>query len=190
MKPIIITSALLAAFASTAAAGVLNVVHLGPPDVIRFEIRSGGTSQAFELGFGGATGRFILPDEKGAVLSAPNRKAADLTIPATSEPNIAVLIRHGDKDAWKLIPGKPTEDEWSLRAVNLATEAVVIEREGKTLEIAAGSTVEIPAAGKGDVAVSFKGGETAAYDGKDPSAIIALLYRKDDVWRVLFVPDR
>lgn len=190
MIPIIRSAALLAAIASTAAAGVFNVVHLGPPDVIRFEIRSGGTSQAFDLAFGAATGRFILPEKEDAVLSLPNREAKDLPIPATSGPNIAVLTRQEEKDAWKMIPGKPTEGKWSLRAVNLGTEQAVIERSGKPLEIASGATVEIPAEGKNAIAVTFKDGEKRSYDGKDPCAIIALIYRKDDAWQVLFVPDR
>lgn len=190
MKPIIRAAAMLTAFASTVVAGVFNVIHLGPQDVIRFEIRSGDASQAFDLAFGDSTGRFILPDKESAVLSLPHREAKDLTIPATSAPNIAVLTRHGDKDVWKVIPGKPTQDKWSLRAVNLSPEPAVIERAGKPMEIAAGATVEIPAAGKGDIAISFDNGETASYDGKEPSAVVALLYRKGDAWRVLFVPDR
>ena len=190
MNPIVRSAILLAALASTAAAGVFNVVHLGPPDVIRFEIRSGGTSQAFDLAFGATTGRFILPDKESATLSLPNRETKDLAIPATSAPNIAVLISREGKDVWKMIPGKPTPDKWSLRAVNLATEPAVIDLAGKPLEIAAGATVEIPAKNSRDIAVLFKGADKAIYDGKEPSAIVALLYRKDDAWQVLFVPDR
>jgi hypothetical protein len=190
MKPISRYAGLFAALASTAAAGVFNVVHLGPPDFIRFEIRSGGTSQAFDLAFGGSTGRFILPEKECAILSLPNRKTKDLAIPASSQQNIAVLTMPEDKEIWKMIPGKPTQDKWSLRVVNIGIEPAVIERAGKPLEIAAGATVEIPASDKDDIAVLFKGGDKKSYDGKEPCAIVALLYRKDDGWQVLFIPDR
>lgn len=190
MNPLLKATALLAACASSAAAGVINVVQLGPPDVIRFEVKSGGTSQAFDLPHGGTTGRFVLPEKEAAVLSLTNREAKDLTIPATAEPNIAVLTTHDEKDAWKLIPGKPTEDKWALRAVNLSTKPAVIESEGKPLEIAPGATVGIPATSKGDIAVLFSGAVKQAYDGKEPCAIVALLYEKDGTWQVLFVPDR
>jgi hypothetical protein len=190
MNAILRSAALFAAFASIAAAGVINVVHLGPPDVIRFEMKSGGASQAFDLAFGRSTGRFILPEKEDAVLSLPNREVKDLTIPATTEPFIAVLTTVNDKDAWKLIPGKPTQGKWSLRIVNLGTKPAVIERASLPLEIAAGAIVKIPVEAKGDVAVHFKGSEKNAYDGKELSAIVAFLYEKDGSWQVLFVPDR
>lgn len=180
-----------AAFVATTAAGVINVVQLGPPDVIRFEVKCGGASQPFDLPFGGSTGGFVLPEKEAAVITLPNRKSDDLSIPATAAPNIAVLAATADgKDKWTLIPGKPSGDKWSLRIVNLAGETAVIESAGMPLEIAAGATVEMPAKGKGDIAVIPKGGEKSSYDGKEPCAVVALLYPKDGVWKVLFVPDR
>ncbi len=190
MNPLRKATALLAAFASSAAAGALNVVQLGPPDVIRFEVKSGGISQQFDLPHGGSTGRFVLPEKEAATLSLPNREAKNLNIPATAEPNIAVLTMEGEKDIWKLIPGKPTKDKWALRAVNLSAKPAVIEGSGKPLEIPAGATVEIPTAGKADISILIIGSQKHSYDGKEPCAIVALIYEKDSIWQVLFVPDR
>lgn len=186
----ILAAAFFFASAAFCAAGVINVVHLGSPDVIRFEVSSAGTSQAFDLAHGGSSGGFVLPDNKPATLSLPNRKSKPLELPANGAPQIAVLISVDGGDIWKLIPGKPTVDKWSLRAINLGTEPVVIERETEPLEIAAGTTVEIPTKGKRDMAVRLKGAEQRAYDGEEPCAVIALIYRKGDAWQVLFVPDR
>jgi hypothetical protein len=190
MNPILRSSALLAAIASAATAGVINVIQLGSPDVVRFEVKCGDVSQPFELAHGGSTGRFVLPETEAAVLSLPNRETKSLSIPATKQPHIAVLTVEGDKDVWKLIPGKPTDDKWSLRAINISSEAAVFEKTGKPLEIAAGATVGIPVAEKEDIALQPKGGEMRAYDGREPCAVVALLYRKEGAWQVLFVPDR
>lgn len=183
-------AALFLASAAFCAAGVINVVHLGPPDVIRFEVSCAGTSQAFDLAHGGSSGGFVLPENKAATLSLPNRKSKPLELPATGAPQIAVLISVDGGDVWKLIPGKPTVDKWSLRAINLGTKPVVIERKAEPLEIAPGTTVEIPAKDRRDMAVLLKGAEQQAYDGEEPCAVIALIYRKGDAWQVLFVPDR
>lgn len=190
MNPILISSALLAAIATSATAGVINVIQLGSPDVIRFEVKCGAVSQPFDLAYGDSTGRFVLPETEAAVLSLPNRETKSLTIPATKQPHIAVLTVEGDKDVWKLIPGKPTDDKWSLRAINITPEAAVFESAGKPLEIAAGATVAIPVTQKEDITLKPKDGEMHAYDGREPCAVVALLFRKDGAWQVLFVPDR
>jgi hypothetical protein len=178
-----------AALAATAIAGEINVVQLGPPDVIRMEITCAGTSQPVDLRHGGTTGGFVLP-EKEAVITIPNHEIPSLTIPATASPNIAVLSPGPDGYRWTLIPGKPTAEKWAMRVVNLATEPAKLVQEGDPLEIKTEATTEIAIEDKAGMTVAIEGGGKFTYDGREPCAVVAFIYKKEGEWKVLFVPDR
>lgn len=185
MKTILI-SALLA---STTFAGELNIVHLGPPDEVLIEITCDGAKQEVDLPHGGMTGQFILP-EKEATIRLPGTDMPQLKIPANAIPHIAILSTATEGYRWLLIPGKPTNAKWAMRAINLTRETITLAQDEAPLEITPDSPTAIPVAGKAGMSVKIKDGDEFTYQGSEPSAVLALIHRKDDALHVLFVPDR
>jgi hypothetical protein len=171
-------------------AGAINVVHLGPPEAIRFHISAAGTGQDIELKHGACSGGVILPNEKNATVSRPGSNINDLTLPASEEPRIVVLIIRDGEETWQVIPGKPTEDKWSLRAINLDAKTAVIVTEVGLQEVVPGAKIELPAKSRRDMAIRLADGEPQSYVGDEPCSVVALIHRKGDAWQVLFVPDR
>ena len=181
--------ALIAALTTTAIAGDINVVQLGPPDVTRLEIACGGATQTVDLRYGGTTGRFALP-EKEAQISLPNLEIPSLTVAASTAPNIAVLSPAEKGYRWTLIPGKPTDEKWAMRVINLSLENVKLTQAGDPLEIEPDATSDLAVKGKGGMSISIEGGEKFSYDGSEPCAVLAIIYGKEGERKVLFVPDR
>ena len=173
--------------AVSALAGDLNIVQLGLPDPVGLQISCAGTKQNVELPHGGTTGNFVLPEKPALISSTGDDKIPSLKIPATAEINIAVLSPRTKGFRWTLIPGKPIEGRWTLRAFNLSTEPAKLTGMDGSLEIQPDATADLPTDG---MSVCFEGGKFFSYDGSEPCAIIALIYRKDGEWQVLFVPDR
>lgn len=171
-------------------AGAVNVVHLGPPEAIRLRVAAAGTAQDFELNHGACSGGFLLPSDKIATLSRPGSKINDLTLPASEEPRIVVLILRDGEETWQVIPGKPTEDKWSFRAINLAAKTAVIVTDDGPQEVAPDAKLELPARSRRDMTIRLADGEPQSYDGDEPCAVVAFIHRKGDAWQVLFVPDR
>lgn len=178
---------LFLALATSAFAGDINIVQLGPPDTVALEIACAGTKQNVELPHGGSTGLFALPEKPAVISPTGDDKIPSLNIPATAKTNIAVLSPDEKGYRWTLIPGKPTEEKWSLRAINLAAEPASITTKEGSMEIKPDATQDLPS---DRMSIRFEGGEKFSYDGSEPCAVIAIIYRKDDAWQVLFVPDR
>lgn len=178
---------LFLALTASAIAGDLNIVQLGLPDPVGLEISCEGTKQKVKLPHGGTTGNFVLPEKPTLISSTGDDKIPSLKIPATAEINIAVLSPCTKGFRWTLIPGKPIEGSWTLRAFNLSTEPAKLTGMDGSLEIQPDATADLPTDG---MSVCFEGGKIFSYDGSEPCAIIALIYRKDGEWQVLFVPDR
>jgi hypothetical protein len=175
------------ALAASAIAGDLNIVQLGSPDAVGLEIACGGVKQNVDLPHGGSTGLFALPEKPAVLIPTSDDKIPSLKIAATAETQIAVLSSDEKGYRWTLIPGKPTEEKWTLRAVNLAAEPAKLAGKDGSLEIKPEATQDLP---ENSMSVRFEGGEKFSYDGSEPCAVVALIYRKDGEWQVLFVPDR
>lgn len=182
----ILLSAMLAA---TTMAGELNIVHLGPPEVIQILITCDGTKQEVALGHGDTTGQFVLPEKK-ATIRLPGTELPELVIPASREPKIAVLSTGIKGYRWLLMEGKPTDAKWALRAVNLTGEIATLSRDEELIELKPDSPTELFVTGKSDVSVTIKGGDEFTYKGSEPCALVALIYRGQDGLQVLFVTDR
>lgn len=178
---------LFLALAAPAIAGDINIVQLGPPDAVTLEIACAGTKQNVDLPHGGSTGLFALPEKPAVICPTGDDKIPSLNIPATAKTNIAVLSPGEKGYRWTLIPGNRTEEKWTLRAINLAAEPASLTSKNGLLEIKPDATQDLPANG---ISVRFEGGEKFSYDGSEPCAVVALIYRKDGEWQVLFVPDR
>ncbi len=178
---------LFLALTASAIAGDLNIVQLGPPDPVSMEISCEGTKQNVDLPHAGSTGLFALPEKPAQISPKGDDKIPTLKIPATTKTNIAVLSPGEKGYRWTLIPGKRSEEKWTLRAINLASEPARLTANNGPLEIKPDATKDLPA---NLISVSFEGGEKFTYDGSEPCAVVALIYRKDDAWQVLFVPDR
>lgn len=178
---------LFLALAASAIAGDLHIVQLGPPDAVALEIACAGTKQNVDLPHGGSTGLFALPEKPAVISPKSDAKIPSLNIPATAKTNIAVLSPGEKGYRWTLIPGNRTEEKWTLRAINLAAEPASLTTKNGLLEIKPDATQDLPANG---ISVRFEGGGKFSYDDSEPCAVVALIYRKDGEWQVLFVPDR
>jgi len=180
---------LLAAISATPLfAGELNIVHLGPPEHVRVKIACDGTEQEVELAHGGTTGQFILP-EKEATIRLPGTQMPELRIPGNTAKHVAILRPAAEGFRWLLIDGKPTNEKWSMRVINLTGEAIVIARDEERLEVMPDTPTVIPVAAKKDVAIQIVDGVESTYQGSEPSAVLALVHRKGDGLDVLFVVD-
>ncbi len=170
-------------------AGSLNVVHLGPAQDINLEIKSGSSAQSFSLTHESATGTFILP-EKPAVLRTIGDKIKALNIGQKKTGRIAVLCSPGDSYQWKIFDSKPTEGKVSLRIINLTDQDTNVTVAGKKIDIKAASDEVIPQVNKGPVRLTLANGEKPkAHEQEEPSAVLGLLYKDKEAWKIFFLND-
>lgn len=171
-------------------AGSINVVHLGPQGVMKFEVSAGGSKQDFTLAHGDDTGPFQLPD-KPAALKGFLEGIPSLDIPASEHPRIAVLSYSESAFKWHLIAAKSSPDKWAFRVINLSLLPATIESSGKKIEIPSGGESSLPVSRKSEIQVKMADLIDASYKGSEPSAVVALLYLDEDRnWQTLFLPDR
>lgn len=180
---------LSALFLTSAVAGELNIIHLGPPEVIQLEISCDGTTQKMDLPHGGMTGKFILPNEDSTIRVSES-EIPILTVEATANSHLAVLSKAAEGYRWSLLSGKPTNNKWALRTINLTDKPIILDRDDEALEIAPDSPTDLNTTGKSGMSVKIKGGESFTYKGSEPCAVVAIIYHKDDSFQVLFVTDR
>ncbi len=187
-KPLIIA---LLGFVSvtTLSAGAINVVHAGPKDVMKFEVTAGDATMDFTLAHGSDSGSFVLPDKK-ATIKGFLKGIPELEVPPSKNPRFAILAPSGTGYAWHLLDGKPSEDEWTFRIVNLSTDPANVNSANGLIEIPAGGEKALEVSAKAQI--SFKMPDTVdfSYDGSEPCGVVAFVYRDDDEWKAFFLPDR
>ena len=189
MKTHFLISVFSFAAAAHLSAGPINIVHVGPRDVLKFEIDAAGDKLDFTLAHGANSGSFILPD-KPSTLKGFIEEIPALEIPASAEPRIAVLAASGDAFNWRVFPAKPTPDKWSFRIINLSSEPATIGAGDEAVEIAAGAESERKVTGRSRIRVDIPDVLEAKYEGSEPCAVVAFLYRDGDEWKAVFMPDR
>lgn len=189
MRTAIFTTLLAAAACAKLSAGSINVVHVGPPDPLKFQVSANGATQEFTLAHGATTGSFVLPNApstiKGYIESVPSLK-----IPAADEPRIAVLTPSEDGFKWHLVQAKPEPDKWAFRIINLSSLPVGILGGNEPLEIPAQGEKAIEVTGKSKIRVNIPDSIDVAYDGSEPCAVVAFVYREGEKWKAVFVPER
>ncbi|MBC7980724.1 MAG: hypothetical protein H7Y36_09205 [Armatimonadetes bacterium] len=170
-------------------AGGINVIHLGPQDVIKFQVSAEGASQEFDLAHAEVTGPFILP-EKNATIKAIGKELPDLEIPATDKNQLAILAPGPEGYKWQLQPSQPTEEKWGFRVINLSSEtAKLLQKGGGISEILAGTDTIIEVNKSAQISVKIQDSIKKSYEGDEPCAVVALLYRENNEWQILFVQD-
>jgi hypothetical protein len=189
MRTNLFISATCMIFAASALAGSLNVVHVGPKDVLKFKVSAGDAAQDFTLAHGANTGAFILPD-KPSRIEGFNEAVPALEIPASEEARIAVLTPAEDGFKWHLFPAKPTEGKWALRIINLSEfpANVLSGKELMEIPVAGESAVDVTA--KSQIRVSIPNTVNLTYGGNEPCAVVAFVYRTDNEWKAILIPDR
>lgn len=171
-------------------AGSINVVHLGPQGVMKFEVSADGAKQDFTLAHGDDTGPFQLPD-KPAGLRGFHEGIPSLDIPPSEHARIAVLSYSETAFKWHLFAAKPSPDKWTFRVINLAPLPATIESAGGKIEIPSGGESAMPVSRKSEIRLKMNGLIDASYEGSEPSAVVALLYRDEEGnWHTRFLPDR
>lgn len=189
MKITIIAASFVAFTSTLLIAGSINVVHLGPQEDLKFEVSAGDASQDFELSNGADTGPFLLPAKpakiKGFVEGIPA-----LDIPVSENPRIAILIPDPEGFKWHLVTAKPTPEKWAFRIVNLSSEPVVAQSGDATLDIPAGEEIAVDVTEKNQLRVQISDMVDLAYTGNEPRGVVAFIYRKNDQWHAICLPDR
>lgn len=171
-------------------AGGINVVHLGPRSVLKFEVSADGAKQDFTLAHGDDTGSFQLPD-KDSVIKGFLEGIPSLEIPASEQPRIAVLAYSESDFKWHLHTAKPSPDKWAFRIINLAPIPAPVESAGEKIEIPAGGELPVSITRKSEIRVKMPELIEASYEGSEPSAVVAFLFRDEDGnWQARFLPDR
>ncbi|MEO8616615.1 MAG: hypothetical protein ABI600_15840 [Luteolibacter sp.] len=170
-------------------AGSLNVVHLGPPQEINLEVKSGDNAQKFTLAYQSASGPFILPNKKSS-LHTIGDQLKSLNIGATKAGRIAVLYPKADTYVWKLYDSKPTLKKASLRVINLTAEAAILTIAGKKVEIGADADTAIEEVNKSPIRIIFEDRKKQEpHLQEEPSAVIAFIYKNKDGWRLFYIND-
>ncbi|MEP2776771.1 MAG: hypothetical protein ABJQ29_11285 [Luteolibacter sp.] len=170
-------------------AGGINVVHAGPGDVVKFEVTAGDASMDFTLAAGANSGSFILPEED-ATIKGFHEGIPDLEVPASEDPRIAILLPSGEGFAWHLVEAKPTDDKWAFRILNVSSEMANVVTNKELIEIPAGKEKAVEVSGKAQINLKIPSTVNLTYDGSEPTGVVAFVYREDDEWKAIFLPDR
>jgi len=189
MKRGIITILFTALVSTNLIAGGINVVHLGPRNVLKFEVRAGDAAQDFTLSHGADSGPFMLPD-KTASIKGFTDGVPTLDIPISENPRIAILAPDSDGFKWHLRDAKPSLEKWAFRAVNLSSEPVEIISGDATLKIPAGGETAIGVTEKSQLRIRILDAVDVAYEGNEPRGVVVFIYREKDQWHAICLPDR
>ncbi len=189
MKQLIISMILGAASVSSLSAGAINIVHLGPEAVLKFEVSAGDDKLDFTLAHSTFSGSFVLPD-KATTLKAISEGIPALEIPASQEPRIAVLSPDKQGYKWHLIPAKPTPDKWAFRVYNLSSEPADIIAGEKPVTIPADTESVIDVTRRSMIKLSMGDSIDIETSEGEPCAVIGFLCRNQETWHAVLVPDR
>ncbi|MFK7851254.1 MAG: hypothetical protein AB8D78_09775 [Akkermansiaceae bacterium] len=170
-------------------AGSINVVHLGPGDVVKFEVRAGDAAQDFTLAHGADSGPFLLP-EKPITIKCFVDGVPSLEVPLSEKPRIALLIPSAKGYEWRLQDALPSPEKWALRIVNLASEPVEVKSTNSIFKIPSGKEKVIKVSKQEDLKMKISDTVDLAYGGTEPRGIVAFVYQEQEKWRAVFLPDR
>ena len=179
--------ALLAVATLAVRAESLNILHLGPPRDIGFEVSAGRIHQKFTLSRLAGTGGFLIPSDQSATVETLGEPKVSLKLPPSKQSRIAVLHPDGESCVWRVCESKPTAGRLTLRLVNLTKEAANVTIGKQVLTIPPGAELPVDSPGK---SLTLAGDEKSALPKNDePSAVIAFLFKQDGKWKVHFFAD-
>jgi hypothetical protein len=169
--------------------GNLNVVHLGPRKEIKLEVKAGGATQEFSLGFQNATGIFTLPKEAAALRILDN-DIPSLKIAAQDTGQIAVFHPSGESFKWSIYDSKPTEGKTTLRLINLMEEEVVVLQGENKITLKGKSVIPVEKVTKAPIRLGFENGEKPTpHEQEEPSAVLGFVYKSDTAWKIFYIND-
>jgi len=189
MKPIPFLLA-HAAIACHCHGGNLNIVDLGPEKKITLEVDAGKLTQQFSLSYQEASGFFIIPDKKAALIKIIDSEIPTLKVPSKTTGQIAVLHPAAETFKWSLYASTPTEGKTSLRLINLTDEEVNISQGDTQLTLKAASELPVPQVTSAPIRLSFEAGKKVRpHEQEEPSAVIGFVYKTDAEWKIFYVDD-
>jgi hypothetical protein len=179
---------LLLLLAASLQAETVNLVNLVSRDSTQFTLSQGGKQETFQLPAGASSGKFKLEGE--TILACREVPGEELLVPFTEKPSIAVFHEASGKPEWLLLPSSPSEGVLSLRIFNLHSAAVSLKINGEQVTVDAGSSHSVAGAKGRKVTVEAPEKEAkASFEPHDPSAGLALVFKQEDQWKIVIVPD-
>ena len=189
MKFLIFTLLFVAVVRPCLTAGTINVVHLGPTDVMKFEITAGDATQDFTLSHGADTGPFMLP-EKPVTIKCFGDEIPRLEVPLSKDPRVALLIPGKKGFEWSLQTMKPSPEKWAFRIVNLSDGPAEVKSTEATFKIPGGGETSVEVSEKAHLNLQMGDAVNLTYEGIEPRGVVAFIYRDDKQWRAILLPDR
>lgn len=176
------------ALAATLHAGSINLVNLLARDTTRFAFNQGDSAETIELRTGSFSGKFLSNvDTSIRCIEVPDSKT---TITPDQGHVIVIFHQTEEKPQWRVIPSKPTENQLSLRILNLGTDAVTVHLGDEELRIDADAIHEVESPQGRRLTLSIPDSELReTFDPAEPSAGLAILTHKDGSWQITIIPD-
>lgn len=172
------------AYASTAFSQNLKIVSCVPDKILEVRIGIGGKSQSFKLGSGQDSGGFAI-GEKQAKIEASVWGNDQMKTETVIGAGILLIYENKEDLASRLIASAPTPSIFSLRLVNLSSDDVAFRFTGKDHTLRAGGLTEIGLNKKPSFRLTFGEGEkSAGFDVEEPQAILGVITRSGETWRV------
>lgn len=172
-----------------ATAVELNIINLVQGGDLIVNVSFDSTSQNMIVKSREYSGSFGLPKTL-VTLSANADKPTEIKIPETDDSQLAIFHAVPDGFKWSLVPSKPLKEKWGLRIVNLSDmDLPILVKEKEVRQLAPGSDTAMPVEGKGEIRLRIDDAETHSYRGNEPCAVVAIVFREMDSWKVVFVPE-
>lgn len=180
--------ALALALSTAVHAGSINLVNLVSRDTTRFTFTQGAGKETFELPAGSSSGKFQSAAD--TVIRCLDVPGAETTVVAKDGDFFVVFHETSGKPEWRILPAKPSEGVLALRLLNLGPDAVTVKISGKEIPLETDAVHELEKPEGRKVTAHVVGSDASeTFDPAEPSAGLAILFKKTDAWHITLVPD-
>jgi hypothetical protein len=85
---------------------------------------------------------------------------------------------------------KPSPKKWAFRIVNLSPDPVQAQSGETKFELSAGAETSVNVTKKSQLNLRISDSVDLAYKGNEPRGIVVFIYRNNDQWHAICLPDR
>jgi hypothetical protein len=122
---------------SLARAGDLTILNLSSQNPLECVVTNGQLKQPLALAPGEDSGTFSLPAHK-TIISVKQAKIAPLTLAHQSSARAILCYQDCEKLRWHTFVSRASDQTTTLRAINLTSQEVTLQRGKSTITIPAG----------------------------------------------------